>query len=55
MKELNKKEQLNVAGGTALTSAMLTAIYKTMEVIFTIGESLGSFIRRKVENKMCDI
>ena len=53
--ELNKKEMLNVEGGVSFTASMLTAIYKTIEVIYSVGESLGSFIRRKVEDKMCDI
>ena len=55
MREIDKKEMLNVEGGASFTASMLTAIYKTIEVIYSIGESLGSFIRRKVEDKMCDI
>lgn len=56
MKELNTKEMKSIEGGTGLTSSMLTAIYKTLEVIYQIGgESLGNYIRRKTENKMCDI
>ncbi|MBQ8192780.1 MAG: hypothetical protein IJZ46_01760 [Bacilli bacterium] len=55
MREIKKSEMLNVEGGASFTASMLTAIYKTFEVIFSIGESLGSFIRRKAENKMCDL
>ncbi len=55
MEELKNEEMQNVSGGDSITSGMLTAIYKTMEVIFSIGESLGNYIRRKTENKMCDI
>ena len=55
MIELTKEETKKVVGGTDLTASMLTAIYKTIEVIFSIGESLGNYIRRKTENKMCDI
>lgn len=55
MKELNINEMKSIEGGTGLTSSMLTAIYKTFEVIYQIGESLGNYIRRKTENKMCDI
>ena len=55
MREIKKSEMLNVDGGASFTASMLTAIYKTFEVIFSIGESLGSFIRRKAENKMCDL
>ena len=55
MRELKKDEMLKVEGGTDLTSSMLTAIYKTFELIYSIGESLGSYIRRKTNDKMCDI
>lgn len=55
MREINKKEMLNIEGGASFTASMLTAIYKTFEVIFSIGESLGSYIRRKVDNKMCEL
>lgn len=55
MKELKIKEMKSIEGGIGLTSSMLTAIYKTLEVVFQIGESLGNYIRRKTENKMCDI
>ena len=55
MREINKKEMIEIDGGASFTASMLTAIYKTFEVIFSIGESLGSYIRRKVNNKMCDL
>lgn len=55
MREIEKKEMLNVEGGTSFSASMLSAIYKTIDVIYSIGESLGSYIRRVVENKMCDI
>lgn len=55
MKELNKIEMQNTSGGTSITSSMLTALYKTLEVIFQVGESIGNYARRKSEGKMCDI
>lgn len=56
MRELNRKEMLNIEGGAdGFTGSMLNAIYKTIELIYTIGESLGSYIRRAVEKKMCNI
>ena len=55
MKELSNNEMRKIEGGTGLTSSMLTAIYKTLEVIFEIGESIGNFIRRKSEDKMCQL
>ncbi len=55
MKELEKKEMLEISGGASLTASMLSAIYHTIEVLYKIGESLGSYIRRKISGKMCDV
>lgn len=55
MHELKKEEMLKVEGGTSITASMINAVYKAFELIYTIGESLGSYIRRKTEDKMCDI
>lgn len=55
MRRLSKEEIMNVSGGSDFTSGMLTAIYKTIQVIFDVGEALGNFIRRKASNKMCDL
>ena len=40
MKELNINEMKSIEGGTGLTSSMLTAIYKTLEVIYQKGNLL---------------
>lgn len=55
MRELSNKEMLNIVGGGSVTGSMLTAVYKIIDTIYSIGESLGSYIRRAVEKKMCDI
>lgn len=55
MREIDKMEMLDVEGGASFSASMMTAVYKTIEVIYSIGESLGSYIRRVVEKKMCDI
>ena len=55
MRELKKEEMLNIEGGASFSASMLNAIYKTIEVIYSIGESLGSYIRRVAEKSMCDI
>ena len=55
MRELKKEEMLKIEGGTSFSASMLNAIYKTFELIYSIGESLGSYIRRKTEDKMCNI
>ena len=55
MREINKREMLSVEGGATLSASMLSAIYKTIDTIFSIGEALGSYIRRVTEKKMCDL
>lgn len=55
MREISKEEMLKVDGGANFSASMLSAIYKTIGVVFEIGEALGSYIRRKVEGKMCNI
>ena len=55
MKKLNNKEMLNIIGGGSITGSMLNAIYKIIDTVYSIGESLGSYIRRAVEKKMCNI
>ena len=55
MREIKKEEMMRVEGGTSFSASMLNAIYKTFELIYSIGESLGSYIRRTVSGKMCDI
>jgi len=55
MKELNKNEMLKIDGGASFSASMLSAIYKTIDTIYSIGEALGSYIRRVKEGKMCNI
>ena len=55
MKEIDKYEMMKVEGGASFSASMMSAIYKTIGIIYSIGESLGSFIRRVTEKKMCDI
>ena len=55
MREIMKDEMIKVDGGTSFSASMLNAIYKTFELIYSIGESFGSYVRRKTSGKMCDI
>ena len=54
MDDTIKNEMLKIDGGAGFTATMMNAIYKTIEIIFNIGEAFGSYIRRKSEGKMCD-
>lgn len=52
---MKKEELLQVVGGVSITGTLLSSIYKVGNLIFEIGRSLGSAIRRAVGGKMCSI
>ena len=52
MKELNSKEMLEIDGGIDLNSALIGALVKTAEICFELGQSVGSSIRRAIDNCM---
>lgn len=53
MKKMNQKEMVQVKGGAGVSSAMINAIMRTVSVLFSIGQSVGSAIRRTVNGKYC--
>lgn len=55
MKELSKKELLEVEGGTSINSTLLTALVKGATIFLELGRSLGSAIRRTFNKKSCSI
>lgn len=55
MREIKKEELLEIEGGASITAAMLNTVYKAFQAIYTIGESLGSALRRTIEGKKCGI
>lgn len=55
MREVGKEELLRVEGGSSISATMLSAIYKAFQAVYTIGESLGSVLRRLVEGKKCGV
>lgn len=56
MKEIKKEEMKNIEGGTnTVTSSILNAVYRCLNLFFEMGEALGEYIRRKSEDKFCDI
>lgn len=56
MKKLDRREQLEVIGGSITYSAtFVNAICRVVDLIFTIGENIGSSIRRNVEGNICPI
>ena len=54
MKELSKQEMIKVNGG-AITSTLISTLTRAGSIIFDIGRSLGSAIRRIYEGDSCPL
>lgn len=52
MRELTIKETYNIIGGS-ISGSVLSGIAKGIELIFELGRSLGSGIRRLISKKLC--
>ena len=52
---MKKEELLQIVGGASITGTLLSSIYKVGNMIFEVGRSLGSAIRRAIGGKMCPI
>ncbi len=53
---IKKEEMYDINGGaTAITSAMINAISKAVSVIYDLGKSTGSAIRRFVTKTYCPV
>ena len=56
MKKLNKEQLVKIKGGAAgLTSSMLNALVRTVSVMFSVGQAVGSAIRRITEGELCPL
>ena len=55
MKDINKNETQAIIGGASLslTGAILNAITSLAKYVYTLGQSLGSSMRRLVTGKTC--
>lgn len=53
MKQLNKQEMRYIKGGAGLSSSMLNAVMRTVSVMFSVGQAVGSAIRRAVYGNYC--
>lgn len=51
---LTKEELLDIKGG-ALTSSMMSALVKGASLLFEIGQSFGSALRRAITKTTCVI
>ena len=51
--KLNKNELHKIRGGAALTSSMLNALMRAVTGMFSIGQAVGSAIRRAANKNYC--
>ena len=53
MNKLKIEEMLKIKGGASFTSAMLNALMRTVSVMFSVGQAVGSAIRRATKKNYC--
>ena len=53
MKVLKKEEMQKVKGGAGVTAAMLNAVIRTISTMFTMGQAIGSAIKRATNKNYC--
>ena len=55
MEEITKYEMMKTCGGgVSITGALVEAISGCIQVIFGIGQAVGSSFRRIKDNKLCE-
>ena len=52
MKQINNEEMKKVKGG-GVTATMINAVMRTVSTMFTIGQAIGSAVRRAVRGSYC--
>ena len=50
---MNKEEMFKVKGGASFSSAVLNAFMRTVSVMFSMGQAVGSAIRRTLNKNYC--
>lgn len=53
MKKLKKEELESIKGGAGFSSTMLNAVMRTVSVMFSLGQAVGSAIRRTINKNYC--
>lgn len=53
MKKLRKEEMFKIKGGAGLSSTMLNALVRAVSVMFSVGQAVGSAIRRTLGKNYC--
>ncbi len=53
MNKLGKEELKKINGGAGMTAAMLNAMIRAVSTMFTVGQAIGSAIRRATGRNYC--
>ena len=53
MEKLYDEDLYSVKGGAGLNSSMLNALIRTVSTLFSLGQAVGSAIRRGKSRKYC--
>ena len=53
MKEINKEKLKEIRGGASVSSAVINALMRTVSVMFSLGQAVGSAIRRISGKNYC--
>lgn len=53
MKKINDIKLKEINGGATISSAVLNALMRTVSVMFSLGQAVGSAIRRVAGNNYC--
>ena len=53
MKKLKKEEMKKIKGGAGMTPTLLNALARAVSTMFTIGQAVGSAVRRAVRGSYC--
>lgn len=53
MNRLKKEEMFKIKGGNGLKSSVLNALMRTVSVMFSLGQAVGSAIRRATGKNYC--
>ena len=53
MEKINNEEMMKINGGAGVTASMLNAVIRTVSTMFTVGQAIGSAVRRAVTGNYC--
>ncbi len=53
MKKLQKDDMKKIKGGAGFTATMLNAFVRTVSTMFSVGQAVGSAIRRAINGSYC--